>query len=179
MAPKLVHELTSEIGELRCTLSEFTDKKYSKMVFVHPRKKSPFYKNSGHYVCHACEPISTKDPKFGPCVAYTISFGGVSLERKDLLTSGIREHHFLTMKLIHLDPFMVIKSHVNASSSVQGVTNQMSQMTMGGYPGQVKNRSNFPSFLTCFSKAMEPRQCQLIQLVHHEPFSKQKPFQVT
>jgi len=108
------------IGELRCTLSEFTDKKYAKLVFIHPRKKSPFYKNSGHYVCHGSEPLTSKDPKFQPCPAYTISFGGVSLERKDLLTS---------------DPFMLIKSHVQPSPSVAGVTNQMAQMTMGGYPG--------------------------------------------
>jgi len=107
------------IGEFRCTVNDFCDKKYSKNVFVHPRKKSPLYKHSGHYLCFESTPLTTKDPKFQPCVGYQLSFGGVGLARMDVLTASS-------------DPYLKIFSHVSA---VAAVTQQMGQMNLG-YPGQ-------------------------------------------
>lgn len=49
---------------------------------------------------------------------------------------------------------MLIKSHVTASASVAGITNQMGQMNVGGFPGQYPGQAAYgqpaaPTYTAC------------------------------
>lgn len=60
---------------------------------------SPLYKHSGHYLCFESTPLTTKDPKFQPCVGYQLSFGGVGLARMDVLTASSGLLQILSLNL--------------------------------------------------------------------------------
>jgi len=108
------------IGEFRCTVAQFIDGK-SKLYFVNPKKKSPFYKHSGAFVLHSAKPLTHRDPVYMPCAGYTVNFSAKNLDRKDL-------------KTLSSDPFLVVKARTIGGSA--GVTKQMATMTMGAHAAQ-------------------------------------------
>eukprot|EP01128_Nolandella_sp_AFSM9_P006637 TRINITY_DN3461_c0_g1_i4.p1 TRINITY_DN3461_c0_g1~~TRINITY_DN3461_c0_g1_i4.p1 ORF type:complete len:791 (-),score=158.07 TRINITY_DN3461_c0_g1_i4:185-2557(-) len=83
------------IGEFRCQFGQLIDPRF-KAVFIHPRKKSPFYKHSGHFVLKSAQPINDPSKRVElKAYGWWIQFKAKGVERKDIISS---------------DPFLTIKA---------------------------------------------------------------------